>query len=604
MITTSAGKSKICFASEALNASKNATNVLTSVGNCGTLGFDIKVNASELGDFALVKFYDKNAGANSSTVLMGITLTCIEENGEKYIVLREMQGGTAGDILEGFKVKVGELINLRFEFFHAEDATLIFVNDKSAASSYALYTGGHKYTLGYASIETSTSVDSDIYIDNVKCERFVRDFATATKPTGDRNLLTFDSASGVTVGQNTSITSVGGNKVLLLGNGGQASIPVNQRGTVVSITTLETMIAFKSATSGGNLLITFLNEDDEIVFGLALVGCGSHVEIRELTRAGITNNVLAKLSTSSEYTLKVEICPSKESANVYLNGKAVFVTNVFYDEPVSNTKIVNMNLESNQLSAYIDNTYVEAVNSAFNAATPEFEANKENTAEKITFETSTNYNLPKHITTSLVSSGAAVRIKSILYGNALTNALAFTTSAGNCDTLYFTIMNVAANSNCYAFEADLKLDFPNDTNCFQFRFSSAYMLTMKIDKNGKLVLGDCSSASGSGRTYGTYADTGVMAGEWFKLRVEFYPGNKDNVRFKVYVNDKPLGVSNNYYGYHTTDAVAASPETSVSKMYFYSLSAAYGTMYIDNVVTERIVKSIGADALTINIEHH
>jgi len=40
--------------------------------------------------------------------------------------------------------------------------------------------------------------------------------------------------------------------------------------------------------------------------------------IRELTKNGETANVLATLDKSTAYTVKLEVCPSKETANLYI----------------------------------------------------------------------------------------------------------------------------------------------------------------------------------------------------------------------------------------------------------------------------------------------
>ena len=39
----------------------------------------------------------------------------------------------------------------------------------------------------------------------------------------------------------------------------------------------------------------------------------------------------------------------------------------------------------------------------------------------------------------------------------------------------------------------------------------------------------------------------VKRGEWFKLRIEYYPSDHENVRIKVFINDKVAVVTDNYY---------------------------------------------------------
>lgn len=558
------------------------TTVRSSAGNCGTLGFDIQVLDAAEGDFAVIKFYDKNDSANSSSVIMGITLSCIVEDGQKYIVMKEMAGGIATAQLDGVKIPVGDILNMRFEFFHKEDATLIFINDVSTAASYAIFTGGHKYTLGYASIETIGKVASTIQIDNVKSERIERSYSMATAPNVDRDVYHFDDKEGIESSGNVTISKVSGENVLKIGADGKVIIPVNLRSPVVNITTIETLINFATVNAGTKTYIKLLDENMEEVFAVSISGDDSYMVMRELTQYGETANVLAKFASLTDATLKLEVCPSRETVNVVVNGNPVYVSNVFYNDDNLGNKIVYLSIESEGAQLHIDNTYAEAINTVFVQCKPEVGKNSEDAAIKYTFETSSAVSIPKKVTTTLKSSGAARRIKSIFRDGTLSNALAFVTTKGGNDTLQFASMNTVAGANCAVFELDVCFD-DFTSNIAQLNIGGAYMFTISADsKTGKVTIGALTAGGEAGRVWGKTASFADV-GEWFNLRIEVFTGDMNSTLAKLYCNGELLIVTNNYKGYRNNTDTPVAPSTDVSKAYFYTYTDAVGTILVDNV---------------------
>ena len=556
------------------------TTVRTSAGNCGTLGFDVQVTSASLGDFALIKFYDKNDSANTSSVIMGITLSCIEENGEKFIVMKEMPGGVVSAQLDGVKIPLGNIVNMRFEFFHKEDATLVFIDDVSCAASYSIFTGGQKYTLGYASIETIGKVASTIQIDNVKCERIERSYAMATAPNVDRDVYHFDDTNGVEISGGAAVNKVNGNNVLKINKDGKVTLPINLRSPVVNVTTFESIINFSAAPKESKTYIRFYSENMEELFGVVLSGDGNNMVMRELTQYGETANVLTRFAIDNEYTLKLEICPSKETVNVIVNGTAVYVTNVFFDDEKLEEKLTYVSIESSGAQLYIDETYAEAVNTVFVQCKPNVGENSENAAPKYTFETSSSVSIPKKITTTLKSSGAAKRIKSAFRNGEITNVLAFVTTKGGNDTLSFSSMNTVAGANCAVFETDICFEGFGG-NVAQFSIGGAYMFTIGVDKNGNPTIGALTAGSDAGRVWGKAAILPAN-GTWFNLRIEVFTGDMNTTLAKVYVDGELILVTNNYKGYRNNTETPVAPSTDVSSAYFYCYTDAIGTILVDN----------------------
>ncbi len=82
---------------------------------------------------------------------------------------------------------------------------------------------------------------------------------------------------------------------------------------------------------------------------------------------------------------------------------------------------------------------------------------------------------------------------------------------------------------------------------------------------------------------------GVEYGEWFKLRVEYYSGDHDSVRIKVYFNDKLIAVSDNYYDrYGNKLSGNGVPNTRLDLSRFYVLKDRNVKVLFDDLLSYRI----------------
>jgi hypothetical protein len=150
--------------------------------------------------------------------------------------------------------------------------------------------------------------------------------------------------------------------------------------------------------------------------------------------------------------------------------------------------------------------------------------------------------------------------------------------------------------------------------------------------NGMVVYSDASS-TGKDPTTGDYRyESGYVklanVGEWFKLRVEYYQGDKDTVRTVItvndgekidilkraydangnalyvdasgnittasssggvnnsahYVTDKSVDkvIGNNYFGYRAVKYPDAVPQNNIAQVLFYGQSGPHAIVYLDN----------------------
>jgi hypothetical protein len=211
------------------------------------------------------------------------------------------------------------------------------------------------------------------------------------------------------------------------------------------------------------------------------------------------------------------------------------------------------------------------------------------------FEDAATDNLPTFVTKNLQSSSASVRIEEMTVNSAKSKALAFTTAAGANDALYLAATKTAKNYKSVTFEADLMIDSTQNIVLYQVMFETvknerSYMLNVSITSDG-IKINDSSSTSGtaSERHENTVANAIVKPGEWFNLRVEYYIGNRDTLRAHVYINDKLVYVSNNFYGYYNGND--PDPINSIDRVRFYAMNAANATLYVDNFSLEQSDKT-------------
>ena len=199
--------------------------------------------------------------------------------------------------------------------------------------------------------------------------------------------------------------------------------------------------------------------------------------------------------------------------------------------------------------------------------------------------------LPRFTRVSLSETGTYEIDEMQVYGETGT-AMKVSSFKGYNDTVKVMLPKSKLNAdvNCYAFETDIKFD-PREGNSsshlMQIRMDIAYMLTFEV-KSGKLHIYDATS-TGAGNVnndLGIY----VALGEWFNLRVEYFPGDKDTTIILVYIDGKLVAVSNNYYG-QRIDGSIPDPLAEVTYINFMTLNAASVDFYIDNVVVEKTNKT-------------
>lgn len=145
-----------------------------------------------------------------------------------------------------------------------------------------------------------------------------------------------------------------------------------------------------------------------------------------------------------------------------------------------------------------------------------------------------------------------------------------------------------ADANATVFEADMLIEYISGNATVQVMLMKDSAISMcrtsfTVEAATKRLI--FNSFNGFGETES--AMTTAKAGEWFKVRIEYYEGNKDTVKIKTYVNDILVSVSDKYYHANTDYVVQAEQ----SEMAFVAPNYNFvGKVYVDNLSYKQLVK--------------
>lgn len=164
-----------------------------------------------------------------------------------------------------------------------------------------------------------------------------------------------------------------------------------------------------------------------------------------------------------------------------------------------------------------------------------------------------------------------------------------------------------ANASRYLFEGEMCFEFPNEAYAYwnspdydpaehdpfsgyiaQLNMGGVkynlYSLGFDVGRDGNIRIFEFSSSNGKGAEN----DLGFTAkvDEWFKIKIEYFVGDHDTVRIKVYFNDKLYYVSDNYYSPYG-DKYFGNDETQETYVgtFINVMSYCYGRIYFDNLTT-------------------
>lgn len=161
--------------------------------------------------------------------------------------------------------------------------------------------------------------------------------------------------------------------------------------------------------------------------------------------------------------------------------------------------------------------------------------------------------------------------------------------SGGTDQIMFENSKTLIRGTCFVFDLDMYVssETANGDIAQMLMSSSLYMLQIS-HKNGKVIFAESSSTNSSNAAVYKLGEV-ANDDEWFNVRVEYYPGDDDTVRIKLFVNGKLLSISDNYYdGAGNKLLGSGTPGTKYTEAKFIMFSSQRVKVYVDNVTVEQM----------------
>ena len=223
--------------------------------------------------------------------------------------------------------------------------------------------------------------------------------------------------------------------------------------------------------------------------------------------------------------------------------------------------------------------------------------------EPITFDDSLTLPVGVEIS-SLKSSGGSIEIIEDSRGDG--NVLEVKSTNDGYDRVLFNIQNsIASSESCQIFESDMCITSSEEGYTVQLIMGTAYMLCFKASGN-TVNIWDCSSGN---HTLYIENELGITPeiGEWFNIKVEYYNGDHNSVRIKVYYNGKLAAVSDNYYDANSVKITEGEsvPTNVFNNTRIAVLSTEAASFLMDNVClyrTNDLYKPVPTADLPINVD--
>lgn len=602
------------------------TNYRTSGANVASFSADLLWNGGSNGDNLLsLRFTEGEVDRRN---VIGFDFKIKSISGQSYLVLYERApDGTTGTAVERVKIEKNTLTNVRIDFYHAENVALIYVDGEFMVVSDATYANIRPRRIDKLEI---TVPASEISLDNIIFERHKFDFAVAVEPEIPSDVQKFESmtsaeASGL-IHSNVAIngTATMNNKYSYV------RLPISKRAPIVSAYLTRVNIIPSENMDGDTVRLAITDNSGVIIVAvdvcIKLTTDGVLVQIYETGNGGRYDLVIGQKTVAHGDPVEVALIwySDEKIANVEIKGVAVASTAICYDVGSENLTPAYGAVYSITDKAFeIDDMVAESLYK-YRVPVQLDTVNKENGAKTLTYDYSTITNIPSALTASLKSGGSKVSIAQALkkIGNgaeSYSKALVLDSRSGGNDEFTFTPSNVTVGANRVVFETEMMIPSKGCAQSgtfFQIMMTTtsgatgnklvdgSYMFTIGVI-NGMVVYSDASS-TGKDPSTGDYRyETPYVklaeVDEWFKLRVEYYQGDKDSVRTVVTVNSGDSMdilarvdgayvvkettnklVGNNYFGYRTKKYPDAVPQNNIAQVLFYGQSGPQALVYMDN----------------------
>ncbi len=161
---------------------------------------------------------------------------------------------------------------------------------------------------------------------------------------------------------------------------------------------------------------------------------------------------------------------------------------------------------------------------------------------------------------------------------------------GAYEVVTLPTQSAARNASCFVLEGDFMVkSYASDDGSIATTITQlliqpgVHMIAIQSDENGKIYLNEGSSTSWS---KGKFNDLGYRfeLGEWFNLKVEYYIGDHDTVRIKIFVNGELAAITDNYYDANGIKMTGiGKPAQTMDSLSIVGISTITSELLVDNI---------------------
>ncbi len=206
---------------------------------------------------------------------------------------------------------------------------------------------------------------------------------------------------------------------------------------------------------------------------------------------------------------------------------------------------------------------------------------------------------PQNITCDNLKGGTFVVADDPMPDVSGDKALKFVNKAGDYEAVQVSSQSGALTATCFVFETDFFVEYSSEKVTFtQFYLQDAVYMINVVEENGKMKLVETSATSWS---LSKQQDLGVRLnfGQWHNIKIQYFVGDHDTVRIKVFINEELIAVTDNYFD-KTGEKLTGvgTPKDRMDFVNIIGLTSADVSMYLDNIAcykTAEIYKPIPAN---------
>ncbi len=165
------------------------------------------------------------------------------------------------------------------------------------------------------------------------------------------------------------------------------------------------------------------------------------------------------------------------------------------------------------------------------------------------------------------------------------------------DNFNFAVTQTQRNASCFVVDFDMLVNEETSQSMFgQIQLVRDVYILGFVRKGDEIRF---IEKTGQGFQDGYVYDLGVTAkvGEWFNFRLEFYPGTRDTVRAKLFLNGDCVAVSDLF---KTRQNESYTPLTTFNTLTFLGYPKYTLDAYIDNIVIETTYKAYTPETGSLN----